>query len=103
IVGLGGVWVVVGAAVWGCVGAAVLGLVLALPPLISPPESVHRVSAGMFTISYSCAVVVPIISGILWDVTGWTPAPFIPIIGCMLVVIALAPTIVLREQTYQGA
>ena len=53
----------------------------------------------MFTISYSCAVVVPIISGALWDLTGWTGAPFIPIVVCMLAVIALAPTIVLRDKT----
>ncbi len=96
---LGGVWVIVGAAVWGCFGAAVLVLVLALPPLISPPEDVHRVSAGMFTISYSCAVIVPIISGLLWDLSGWTASPFIPIIACMLVLIGLAPTIVLRDKS----
>jgi CP family cyanate transporter-like MFS transporter len=102
IVGPGDVWVIVGTAVWGCAGAAVLVLVLALPPLISPPEDVHRVSAGMFTISYSCAVVVPIISGLLWDVTGWTLAPFIPMVICMLVLIGLAPTIVLREKTSGG-
>ena len=71
------------ARVWGCFGAAVLVLVLALPPLISPPEDVHRVSAGMFTISYSCAVIVPIIGGALWDLTGWTLAPFIPIGVCI--------------------
>ena len=84
IVFLGGVWVVIGCAVWGCFGAAVLVLVLALPPLISPPEDVHRVAAGMFAISYSCAVIVPIISGVLWDLTGWTLAPFIPIGVCTL-------------------
>jgi CP family cyanate transporter-like MFS transporter len=98
IVFLSGAWVVIGCAVWGCFGAAVLVLVLALPPLISPPEDVHRVSAGMFTISYSCAVVVPIVSGVLWDLTGWTLAPFIPIAVCSLVLIGLAPTIVLREK-----
>jgi len=96
---LGGTWVVIGAAVWGCFGAAVLVLVLALPPLISPPEDVHRVSAGMFTISYSCAVIVPIISGAFWDLSGWTLAPMIPIIACMLVLIGLAPTIVLRDKS----
>ena len=98
IVFLGGVWVVAGCAVWGCCGAAVLVLVLALPPLISPAEDVHRVTAGMFTISYSCAVVVPIIAGALWDLTGWTLAPFIPIGVCTLMLIGLAPTIVLREK-----
>ena len=85
IVFLGGVWVIVGCAVWGCSGAAILVLILALPPLISPPEDVHRVASGMFTISYSCAVIVPIISGVLWDLTGWTLAPFIPIGVCTLV------------------
>lgn len=99
IVFLGGIWVVIGCAVWGCFGAAVLVLVLALPPLISPPEDVHRVSAGMFTISYSCAVIVPIASGVLWDLTGWTLSPFIPIGICALVLIGLAPTIVLREKS----
>jgi CP family cyanate transporter-like MFS transporter len=96
---LGGNWVVAGAALWGCFGAAVLVLVLALPPLISPPEDIHRVSAGMFTISYSCAVIVPIVSGALWDLTGWTLAPFVPIVACMLVLIGLAPTIVLRDKS----
>jgi CP family cyanate transporter-like MFS transporter len=98
IVFLGDGWVVVGCAVWGCAGAAVLVLVLALPPLIAPAEDVHRVTAGMFTISYSCAVIVPVISGALWDMTGWTLAPFIPIGVCALVLIGLAPTIVLREK-----
>jgi CP family cyanate transporter-like MFS transporter len=102
VVFLGGVWVVVGCAVWGCAGAAVLVLVLALPPLIAPAEDVHRVTAGMFTISYSCAVIVPIVSGALWDLTGWPLAPFIPIGICTLVLIGLAPTIVLREKTPQG-
>ena len=99
IVFLGGVWVIVGCAVWGCCGAAILVLILALPPLISPPEDVHRVASGMFAISYSCAVIVPIIGGVLWDLTGWHLAPFIPIGICALVVIGLAPTIVLREKS----
>jgi CP family cyanate transporter-like MFS transporter len=96
---LGGTWIVVAAGIWGCFGAGVFVLALALPPLISPPEDVHRVSAGMFTISYSCAVIVPVIAGVLWDVTGWTRAPFIPITACMIVLLALAPTIVLRDKT----
>jgi CP family cyanate transporter-like MFS transporter len=99
IVFLGGSWAVAGCAVWGFGGAAVLVLVLALPPLIAPPEDVHRVTAGIFTISYSCAVIVPIIGGALWDLTGWTFAPFIPIGICSMVVIGLAPTVALREKS----
>lgn len=96
---LGGVWVVIGSAIWGCCGAAVLVLVLALPPLISAPGEVHRVSAGVFAISYSCAVIVPIIGGALWDLTGWTIAPLIPMAIYMLVVIGLAPSVALRDKS----
>jgi CP family cyanate transporter-like MFS transporter len=98
IVLLGGIWIVIGTAVWACAGAAVLVLVLALPPLIAPAEDVHRLTAGMFTISYSCAVIVPVISGALWDATGWTLAPFVPILVCAIATVGLAPTVVLREK-----
>ena len=62
--------IVAAATVQGFSNAAVLILALALPPLLSPPDDVHRVTAAMFTISYSCAVVVPIISGMAWDLSG---------------------------------
>ena len=96
---MSGGWVIAGAAVLGCFAAGVLVLILALPPLISESDEVHLVSAGMFTVSYSVAVIVPIISGLLWDLTGWLLAPFIPMGICMAVVIGLAPTIVLREKS----
>jgi CP family cyanate transporter-like MFS transporter len=99
IVVLGGIWVIVGAAVLGCFAVAILILILAVPPLISAPDDVHRVSAGMFTISYSCAVAVPVVSGVFWDLTGWPLAPFIPMVVCMVVVIGLAPTVALREKS----
>jgi CP family cyanate transporter-like MFS transporter len=95
----GGIGVIVGSGVLGCFAAAILVLVLALPPLISPPEDVHRVTAGMFAISYSCAVVVPIVSGGLWDLTGRPEIAFVPIGLCALVVVGLAPTVVLRDKS----
>ena len=66
---------------------------LALPPLLSAPDDVHRVSAAMFTISYSCAVIVPVISGLLWDSTGIGGLAFAPIALCGIVLIILAPAI----------
>ena len=98
IVLLGGVWVIIGTMILGFFAAGVLVLVLALPPLISPAEDVHRVSAGMFTISYSCAVVIPVLSGVIWDLTGIPATAFIPMGICALAVIGLAPGIVLREK-----
>ena len=71
--------VVASAAVLGFAAAAVLILMLALPPLLSPPDDVHRTAAAMFTISYTCAVVTPIISGLAWDLTGIPALAFIPI------------------------
>ena len=88
-----GPWVVAAAAVQGFSAAAILILGLALPPLLSPPDDVHRVSAAMFTISYGCAVVVPVISGFLWDSSGVAALAFAPIALCGVVLVILAPAI----------
>ncbi len=88
-----GIWIVVAAAVQGFAGAAILILALALPPLLSPPDDVHRLTAAMFTISYSCAVIVPVISGILWDLTGIAATAFLPIGLAGILLVFLAPAI----------
>jgi CP family cyanate transporter-like MFS transporter len=73
--------------------SAVLILVLALPPLLSRQEDVPRMAAGMFTISYSCAIVVPVVSGIAWDLTGLPAVAFVPMAMIALLMIGLAPTL----------
>ena len=88
-----GIWIAVAATVQGFAAAAILILVLALPPLLSPPDDVHRVTAAMFTISYSCAVIVPVISGMAWDISGIAALAFVPIAGCGILLIILAPAI----------
>ena len=65
-------------------------LILALPPLLSEPHDVHRISAGMFTISYSCAVVIPIFGGAVWDMTRVPMTVFLPIGLCALAIVVLA-------------
>ena len=77
----------------GFFAAGILVLTLALPPLLAPSDDVHRVTAAMFTISYSCAVVVPVISGIAWDMTGIGAFAFVPIALCGIVLAVLAPAI----------
>ena len=47
----------------------------------------------MFTISYSCAVIVPVISGALWDLTGIAAMAFLPIALCGILLVILAPAI----------
>lgn len=86
-------WIVVSATIMGFAGAGVLILALALPPLLAAPDDVHRVTAAMFTISYSCAVVVPVISGFLSDVSGIPAMAFLPVALCGIVLMVLAPAI----------
>jgi len=97
IVVLPGEGIVACAAVLGFFAAAILILMFALPPLLAPPDDVHRVSAAMFTISYSCAVITPVFSGLAWDLTGVAWSAFVPLGVCAVILMALAPTIDLRR------
>jgi len=55
---------------------------LALPALLSAPGDVSRTSAGMFTVSYTCAIIIPTVSGALWDLTGRPWTAFLPLCLC---------------------
>src|SRR5262249_42722509 len=93
IVYCSGPWIVAAATLQGFASAVILVLALALPPLLSPPDDVHRVTAAMFTISYSCAVIVPVLSGMAWDVSGLAASAFVPIGLCGVLLVILAPAI----------
>ncbi len=85
----GGAWIVVSAAVLGfALSASFVGL-LALPPALSAPQDVQRTAAGMFTISYTLAMIVPTLAGATWDMTGVPSSAFAPFVVCAL---ALAVT-----------
>jgi len=88
-----GPWIVAAAMLQGFAASSVLILVLALPPLLSKPEDLHRVTAAMFTISYSCAVIVPVISGMAWDWSGIAMSAFAPIGLCGILLVFLASAI----------
>jgi CP family cyanate transporter-like MFS transporter len=88
-----GEWVVIGAGMLGFAAAFILILTLALPALLSKPEDVHRVSAGMFAISYSMAVIVPIASGMLWDASGMAILVLVPLTLCGFGIIVLGATL----------
>jgi MFS transporter, CP family, cyanate transporter len=79
---------VASAAAIGFVGALMLILTLALPPLLAPPEDVHRLSAGVLTISYALAFVVPLVGGAIWDATAITATAFLPgAVGALLILV----------------
>ncbi len=88
-----GAWVVGFAALLGFSNAAVLILALALPPLLASPQDLPRVTAAMFTVSYSCAVIVPVLSGLCWDLTGLPAMAFAPLAACGMILIVLAPAV----------
>ena len=90
---LPGYWIVGMAGLLGFVNALGLILILALRGLLVAPEDVARLSAGIFTISYSTAVVIPILGGLAWDLTGVPFAAFVPIGLSALLVVGLAPTV----------
>jgi CP family cyanate transporter-like MFS transporter len=88
VFGSGG-WIVAAAGVVGFAAAVAFILILAMPPYLSRPGDVHRTSAGMFTISYSCAVIIPMISGGLWDLTGIPWTAFVPLGICAIILTVL--------------
>jgi CP family cyanate transporter-like MFS transporter len=90
-------WTIAGAAAIGFSCAGVLVLALTLPPLLCAPGDVARTSAAMFTISYSLAMVVAVISGVLWDATGIPSMAFAPIGLCAVLLLAMPATLPLAR------
>jgi CP family cyanate transporter-like MFS transporter len=66
-------------AVFGFMAAAVLVLTLALPPLMTAQHDEHRLSAGIFTITYTCSFLGPFLGGAVWDATGQSALAFAPV------------------------
>jgi CP family cyanate transporter-like MFS transporter len=77
-----GPWTWVFAALLGFSDAAALIIGLTLPPLLCAPEDVARTSAGVFTLSYGSAVIIAVLAGALWDVTGVPASAFAPFALC---------------------
>jgi MFS transporter, CP family, cyanate transporter len=69
---------VVLAGVLGFLGAFVLTIGFALPALLGTPADVARMSAAMFTISYSESLVISVLSGAAWDLSGNPRFAFLP-------------------------
>lgn len=83
------------AAVWwaGLLGFAAGGtliLGLTLPPLLCRAEDVARTAAGMFTISYGGAVVIALLSGAAWDLSGIPAFSFVPLGACAVALMGVS-------------
>ena len=87
------IFTIASAAVLGFAAGAAFALGLTLPPILSAPGEVARVSAAMFTISYAITVLISVLCGAAWDLTGNARFAFLPIALAVLPSIVLAPTI----------
>ena len=96
-------WTVACAGVLGFVGAAVFTLALTLPPLLSAPADVARVSAAVFTVSYSQALLVSVLSGAAWDLGASPRFAFVPMAISVLPLLFLAPLIRFRRRDRAAA
>jgi len=92
-----GGWIVFAAGVLGVAAAVPFVLILALPPALSAPGDVHRTAAAMFAISYGLAVLVPVVSGAIWDLTGAAWTAFVPLGVCSLIMTVLGARLARRR------
>jgi CP family cyanate transporter-like MFS transporter len=88
-------WIIINSALVGFTTAITLIATLALPPVLAAPADVPRTAAGMFTVSYTIAIIIPTISGALWDATGVPWTAFVPLCVCAVVLTVLG-TVVAR-------
>ena len=91
------------AAVVGFTGAMTFAPILALPALLSIQGDVPRTAAGMFTVSYSCAIVVPTVCGALWDTTGRPWTAFLPLCFCAVVLTVLGAMVTRYKPSTDGS
>jgi CP family cyanate transporter-like MFS transporter len=91
-----GWWIVAGGTLVGFSLAFTFVLTFALPAALSPPGEVHRMAGGMFAISYTIAVIVPVLSGAFWDLTGLPWTLFLPVVVCGITLTALGFLLTLR-------
>ena len=90
-------WTVAYAGALGFLGAGVFTLALALPPLLSAPADLARVSAAIFAICYSEALLVSVLSGAAWDLGASPRFAFLPMALSALPLLFLPPFIRFRQ------
>jgi MFS transporter, CP family, cyanate transporter len=79
---------VAGVTIFGFTSAIGLAMIMALPPMLTHQNNVHRLSAGMFTIGYTGSFLGTLAGGALWDDTHIPATAFIPVaVGALIVAI----------------
>lgn len=99
ILTVGGVATVAGAALLGLSSAYVLTLSLALPAVWAPQHEVAQVAAGAFTLGYTIAFAMTLISGAAWDASHLPAAAFLPLLAAAAIVALLGPRLSYAPRT----
>ena len=85
------------AALLGFLIAFVFTLGFALPALLSAPSDIARMSAAMFTVSYSESLLVAVLSGAAWDLGGSPRFAFLPMALSLLPLLFVPAAIPFRR------
>ena len=81
--------IIVAATFIGFATAMTFTPIMTLIPILAKPADVARTAAGMLTIAYACAIIIPTISGALWDLTGRPWTAFVPLCLCAVALTVL--------------
>ena len=85
-----GPWTIVWSALLGFSDAVAFILALTLPALLCRAEDVARTAAGTFTLCYGGAVLIAILGGAAWDLTGVPALAFAPVAGCAILLVVMS-------------
>lgn len=92
-----GLWLVAGAGLLGFASGLIFVLCLSLPPILAEAHDVHRLSAAMFTITYTCSFLGSLVGGAVWDLTRVPLTAFVPVMAA-----GVATTILVSGLDLQG-
>jgi CP family cyanate transporter-like MFS transporter len=77
--------------------------IMTLVPILAKPADVARTAAGMLTIAYACAIVIPTICGALWDLTGKPWTAFVPLCLCAAALTVLGAIVTKYRPAHETA
>jgi CP family cyanate transporter-like MFS transporter len=92
-IALDGWWAIASATLMSFVAGILLILLVALPPLLARPGETGRLSAGMFLVGYTLAFTIPMLGGVVSDITGDTRHSILVMIGYSVLVLPLIRTL----------
>jgi CP family cyanate transporter-like MFS transporter len=97
IAGTASAWTIVFSGMLGFICATVLTLGFALPALLSASADVARTSAAVFALSYSEGLIVAVLAGAAWDLSGSPRYAFLPIALSALPLLFIPQTIAFKR------